>query len=979
MGSADRVSTAFESRLKAQALGLGFDLAGVTTLGPVETHAAFRDWLAAGRHGTMAYLERGAELRADTTRPEPGMRSAVVVALDYGGRAPDGPVARYARGNDYHRVMWDRLELLLSWVRAERGADVKGRAYVDTGPILERDLAHKAGLGWFGKNTMLIHPEKGSFFFLGALFLDLELAADAPFSTEHCGTCTRCLEACPTGAIVAPGALDARRCISYLTIEHRGEIDPTLEAAVGGHVYGCDICQDVCPWNVKFATDLKEPEFAARAPIADGAGSPVDARLLATQLLDMDQTTYRDTFRNSAMKRAKLEGLQRNARIVLRNLGVLAVVLGAALLPLEVESQNAPSPAPTTPVPRRDSTAADSAARAGTKVAPVIVQATRSRRRVEDEPLRVEVVSQEEVEEKLLMTPGDITMLLNETSGLRVQSTSPALGGASVRVHGLKGRYTQVLTDGLPLHGAQTGGFTLLQIPPMDLASVEVVKGVSSALYGGSALGGVVNLISRRPDDGREQNVLLNATSLGGIDGVYFLADTTASGHGFTVLGGVHTQRSSDIDGDEWLDLPEYQRFVLRPRLFTRSSGGASRMFTLGVTSDTRRGGLASASGPGGPWTEELASVRGDVGTVIVQPVGMTFLTLKGTFSLDRHRHVFGVVTDRDTHRAGFAEASLTGAGLGGIWVLGAAVQHSAFSEHYVGSFSEVETTPGIFAQHTFDLGGRTAVTASARTDLHAEHGAMFAPRLSALRQLGGGWTLRASAGGGYYAPTPFVEEVEAVGLRPLDPPTGLHAERATSASLDLGGEIGGVELLATLFASEIRDAVAARRSASDSSRIELLNLSGPTRTRGAELLLRAHPDPFHLSFSMAHLTASEPDPVTGARGESPLTPQLTFGLLAAWENEDVGRVGVEVYYTGAQSTPEIPSRPRSPAFTHVGALAERRVGVVRVFINGENLLDERQTRHAPILRTTPGLGGRRTTDIWGPLEGRVFNIGVRF
>jgi len=306
------VALSFESRLKAQALGLGFDLAGIATLGPVESSAAFNEWLAQGFHGEMDYLQRGAELRADSTRPEPGMRSALVVALDYGGKQPDGPVARYARGDDYHRVMWDRLDELLTWARNERGADLRGRAYVDTGPILERDLARKAGLGWFGKNTMLIHPQKGSFFFLGALFLDVDLEADAPFEEDHCGSCTRCLDACPTGAFTAPRVMDARRCISYLTIESRSEIPAEFHAAVGEHIYGCDVCQDVCPWNVKFAQELREPAFAAR-PILDSA----DAATLAARLLAMDEEAYRVAFSGSAMKRAKLSGLQRNARVVL--------------------------------------------------------------------------------------------------------------------------------------------------------------------------------------------------------------------------------------------------------------------------------------------------------------------------------------------------------------------------------------------------------------------------------------------------------------------------------------------------------------------------------------------------------------------------------------------------------------------------------------------------------------------------------------
>ncbi len=305
------MSASLESRLKAQALGAGFDRAGIATLGPAETHAEFARWIGAGHHGEMAYLERGAALRVDSTRPEPGMRSALVVLLDYGGRSPSGPIARFARGDDYHRLMWDRLDGILHWLRREHG-EVRGRAYVDTGPILERDLARRAGLGWFGKNTMLINPEIGSFCFIGALFVDLALEPDPPFASEHCGTCTRCLEACPTQAFVAPQVLDARRCISYLTIESRSAIPDELAAGLGDRLYGCDVCQDVCPWNVKFAQALREPAFTPRPGLAD-----VDARTLAARIVDMDEAAYREAFRGSAMKRARLDGLRRNARAVL--------------------------------------------------------------------------------------------------------------------------------------------------------------------------------------------------------------------------------------------------------------------------------------------------------------------------------------------------------------------------------------------------------------------------------------------------------------------------------------------------------------------------------------------------------------------------------------------------------------------------------------------------------------------------------------
>jgi epoxyqueuosine reductase len=239
-----------------------------------------------------------------------------VVGLAYGGRAPDGPVARYARGNDYHEIMVDRLNELHAWLCSETGRKVSGKSYVDTGPILERDLARRAGLGWFGKNTNLVNPRIGSFFFIGALVVDLELAPDAPFQADRCGTCTRCLDACPTGAFPTAGVLDATRCISYLTIEKKGEIPEELRPALGDLIYGCDICQSVCPWNVRFSRDVEEPAFESREAL-----SGKDARTLARELLRMDQAEFAAAFKGSPMKRAKLRGLKRNAAIVLGNVG----------------------------------------------------------------------------------------------------------------------------------------------------------------------------------------------------------------------------------------------------------------------------------------------------------------------------------------------------------------------------------------------------------------------------------------------------------------------------------------------------------------------------------------------------------------------------------------------------------------------------------------------------------------------------------
>ena len=301
--------------IKAQAYGLGFDLVGIAALGPAETADAFSDWLEKGYAGDMEYLARGAEKRRDTRLPHAGATTAIVVGLNYGGTAASGPVARYARGDDYHEVMWRMLDALHEWIDEIAGRPIAGRSYVDTGPILERDLARRAGLGWHGKNTNLINPQLGSFFFIGALLVDMELENDTPFEADRCGTCTRCLEACPTGAIIEPRVLDATRCISYLTIETKGGIPAELREGIGELIYGCDICQDVCPWNVSFSRDLSSEHLAPRPPLTRRA------RDIARDVLALDEAGFRSAFKGSAMKRAKLRGLKRNAAVVLGNIG----------------------------------------------------------------------------------------------------------------------------------------------------------------------------------------------------------------------------------------------------------------------------------------------------------------------------------------------------------------------------------------------------------------------------------------------------------------------------------------------------------------------------------------------------------------------------------------------------------------------------------------------------------------------------------
>ena len=314
-----------------EACALGCDLVGIAAATPAETRAAYEAWVDAGMAGEMAYLTRDPARRATPRAVWPEVGSIVVVGINYRTVEPEadawddperGKIARYALGDDYHDVIADRLRALLARVVEIGGTEVAGKVYVDTGPLLERDLAARAGLGWFGKNTMLLNRAVGSYFFLGALLLNVELEPDGPVSA-HCGTCNRCAAACPTGALVAPYVLDARRCISYLTIELRGPIPRELRPLVGNWIFGCDICQEVCPWNRKAPLSL-EPRFQPR----QGLTAP---ELLP--LLDMTQEEFSARFRGSPIKRTKRRGLLRNVCVALGNARdpAAAPALGRAL------------------------------------------------------------------------------------------------------------------------------------------------------------------------------------------------------------------------------------------------------------------------------------------------------------------------------------------------------------------------------------------------------------------------------------------------------------------------------------------------------------------------------------------------------------------------------------------------------------------------------------------------------------------------
>jgi epoxyqueuosine reductase len=311
--------------VKALALAVGFDRVGIAAARPDSQTEFLREWVDRGYAGRMGYLTDRVEERVDPRRVLAGAESVIAVSLVYDPQGelaePPGPgstrVARYAAGDDYHEVLFDRLEALQAGLEALVGAELRSRAYVDTGPVLERVFAARAGLGWLGKNTCLIDRELGSYMFLGVLLTDLALDVDAP-EADHCGSCTACLDACPTDAFEAARVLDARRCIAYTTIEDPGPIPAHLREAHGDRMFGCDICQEVCPWN--------RPNQGGVLPDVLGLRERLAPRQewLAPALewvLGLDPAAWRKATRRSALRRAKYRGLMRNALVAAGNSG----------------------------------------------------------------------------------------------------------------------------------------------------------------------------------------------------------------------------------------------------------------------------------------------------------------------------------------------------------------------------------------------------------------------------------------------------------------------------------------------------------------------------------------------------------------------------------------------------------------------------------------------------------------------------------
>ena len=610
------------------------------------------------------------------------------------------------------------------------------------------------------------------------------------------------------------------------------------------------------------------------------------------------------------------------------------------------------------------------------------VTASRLGRIVTESATRTEVIIGEEVQEKALMRPGNISMLVAETGGVRVQNTSPALGSANIRLQGLYGRYTQLLSDGLPLYGGQIASIGLLQIPPTDLASVEIIKGSASSMYGGSALGGVINLISRTPSDELEGEILLNATSKNGQDVTAYLAAPVSNSIGASITAGAHHQEEQDLDDDGWLDMAYYERATMRPRVYWSGENGANLYMTMGVMKEQRSGGTdEEALMPDGKtFVQNQDSLRLDGGLIFEQPLNDTLnLNVRGSLMQQEHEHQYGRVLEDDKHNSYLVESSVTGFSDEAAWVVGVAYQAEQFESEQYNVFEYQYEVPALFSQIDYDVNDKLALSLSARTDWHSEYGTQFSPRVSALYKPEN-WSVRGSFGKGYYAPTPFIEDIEDAGLSRLAPIDNLKEETASTASVDFSYTVDSIETSLTLFASDIDNVTVLEEISCTNcdKTVRIVNATGQSEIRGAELLLRFNWHDIKFTTSYLYTDATKQDEATGLSKAIALTPKHSAGAVIMWEEHGSHLLGFEAYYTGTQQLENNPYRTQSDAYWHLGLLGQITFGNVSWFVNAENLLNVRQTKDNPLVLPEQSASGRWTTDIWSRNDGFTVNAGVR-
>ncbi len=619
----------------------------------------------------------------------------------------------------------------------------------------------------------------------------------------------------------------------------------------------------------------------------------------------------------------------------------------------------------------------------------VVITGTRTVRSVADVPVRVEAIPAEEIDEKLLMTPSSVAMLLNESTGMRVQTTSATTSTANLRIQGLSGRYTQILNDGIPSLGGMSAGFSLTQLVPLDLRQVEVLKGATSSLYGADAIAGVVNFLSKVSGEVPETSLLLNATTQKGVDVAGFASERFGE-TGVSLLASHNRQPRFDVDGDGFADVAQYERTTVTPRLLHHFSDDLSVRLGLSLLDEKRIGGAMIETPPAGisspPYTEKITTNRLEASSHVDWRLSSDEqLSMKAALLHSGRDASFGGTPFKGTQTVSFFDAQYS-ADLGDHnLLLGSALRIDDF-EDQTPDISPTRsyrfTVPSIFMQDEIQATEVLSFVLSSRIDFHSSLGTFFVPRFSAMVRPIPSLTFRLGGGTGYKAPTIFVEEAEEVGFRNVRALAGAQAEKAQSISVDANwrGIMGSTTLdcNAALFLTNLDDALIADEDSLNDDVVSLRNAEGGTRSLGGELSLRLTYDDFKASLGYTYLYATQEN--SGVRSEVGLNPRHSLGLVVMWEHhEQQLKMGLENYWTGRQRVERNPFRSVSPSYWLTGFIAEKGFGDFRVFVNFENIFDTRQTRYEPVVLRNQEGGHLRTLPVYAPLEGRVINAGIRY
>ncbi|HET9371156.1 MAG TPA: TonB-dependent receptor [Vicinamibacterales bacterium] len=589
-----------------------------------------------------------------------------------------------------------------------------------------------------------------------------------------------------------------------------------------------------------------------------------------------------------------------------------------------------------------------------------VTVSTRINRRLEDQPLPIEVLDRSTIENEMLMTPGNIAKTLDGMQALRLQNTSPELGTAMVRIQGSRGHYSRLLFDGVPLYFDHPGGLQVVQISPMDIGQVEVVPGSASALFGANAVAGAVNLISRKPGVAKEREFLFSQSFQGGTDGVLWLSSPATGSWSSTYLFGGHYQDERDVDDDGWSDIPGYARGTARTRVLWDNRQGRSASGTAGVVFEEREGGSAFA--------HQNLKTKGADGALFGQmPFRGFVLAGAGTLFVQSRTREFGDGREHERREGATIELTLRGTGPRQTWIAGVAADWYALrsSDPIASKYSS--TRPGIFFYDDVAVSSWLTVSGGARIDHDIKYGYFLSPRGSALVH-GGPWAARVSAGRSFYSPLPLTEETDAAGLTRLTYIEPTELESARSLSADLSHTTQSSTIAVAVFHTHVDDPALVDRAT-----YTYYTDDQPVVTRGVQLLAGVRRGALSMTGTYVYTKARERGDVDIA-----LTPRHTAGFVAAADSERHGRIGLQVYFTGEQRLDANPFRTISEPYTVVNLQAERPFGRVRVFVNAQNVGDVRQTNWDPIARPARDVDGRWTVDAWAPLAGRLINLGLK-